>query len=539
MRKLLALLLIAAFALAAGCSKTAAPPPQVAVPPTDTSAPQEQTPSSPQPAAGPRAADYLPKPGSPYFYTLSDGTTSTEYFFSDGDRLIGSYNGKAYVTWFATKEGVWRPDPQGPGLLRYLPPVLQDSMAWKQTSGDAEVFFLLEDQGSCRTAVDYNRPIPCWELNVLNRQALTVLHFAPEVGVIFAQSIDYKTPADSYIKRVALASPSVEAPPVREQMLKDAAPLPKGPLPAVTPISPADFQAALKAVRAKAGAFLEIDLNGDGKMETVEGPVGSWHVAPLRLYGSDGLVVEHAFGDLQSAQSGMQHRVDIVQLKGIEHIALMYQVRVPGQWHSTDVKLMDGDQLKSVWGWHPKTNLLWMDAVRVSEDGVIVAEGDPANMGGYNLTRRFSVERGRAGTWPYRAKLEGEEIKAGAYPTAPADLLTAALVASWFGLEDDLASYMPDPAVRGALAAAEIGKPNYDFPPARVGKLTEKRYGNNPPIPDLQETPVTLDQPVDFLLEIGQYEGYSAYTGKVTFSKDANGRIVIRRFELTKKEFIY
>ncbi|HYF79213.1 MAG TPA: hypothetical protein VD973_18965 [Symbiobacteriaceae bacterium] len=539
MRKLLALLLAMTFALAAGCSKQADPTPPVTVPPTDTTAPQEPAPASPPAASGPRAADYLPKPGAAYFYVLSDGSTSTEYFYSDGDRLIGSYNGKPYVTWFTTEDGVWRPDPQGPGLLRYLPPVLQSSLAWKQTSGNDEVFFLLEDKGSCRTAQDYNRQVPCWELSVLNRQELTVLQFAPEVGVIYAQSTNYKTPSDSYIKRLEPASPPPEAPPAREQMLKGAAPLPTGPRQAVTAITPANFHAAVKALRSRAGALLEIDMNGDGKVELIEGPIGSWHAAPLRFYGSNGLIVEHAFTDLQYLRPGDQHRVDVVQLKGIEQPVLMYQAGGAGQQHWTDFKLMDGDQFQSVWGWHPKTNLLWMASVRVSEDGIVIAEGDPQAMGGYSLTRRYRVERGKAGAWPYVAMLEGEEIKASAYPSTPADLLTAALVASWFGLEEDLARYMPGTAVRGALAAAEIGKPNYTVRPARVGKLTEKQYGNNLPIPDIQETSVALGQPVEFLLEVGQYEGYNAYTGKVVFDKAADGRMVIIQFELAKKEFIY
>ncbi|MDF2628804.1 MAG: hypothetical protein K0R39_2635 [Symbiobacteriaceae bacterium] len=536
MRKLLALLLIATFALAAGCSKKAPAPPLV--PPAETTAPVDPPPADPSPA-GPRAADYLPKPGSPYFYHLNDGTTSTEYFFSDGERLIGSYNGKAYLTWFSTEDGVWRPDPQGSALLRYLPPVLQHALAWKQKSGNDEVFFLLEDKGLCRTDRDYYRPVPCWELSVLNRQEVTVLHFSPEIGVIYAQSVNYKVPSDSYIKRIGLVGEPVAAPPVREQMLKDGATLPSGPLPAVTSISPVDFHAAVKAMRAKSGALLEIDLNGDGKMEVVEGPVGSWHTAPLRLYGSDGLVVEHTFADLQQAQSDLQHRVDVVQLKGVDRPVLMYQLGAADRWHQTDFKVMEGDQFQSVWGWHPKTNLLWMASVRVSEDGIVVAEGDPASMGGYRLTRRYHVEKTTDSGWNYVAKLDSEEIKAGAYPTAEADLLTAALVAHWFGLESDLARYVPDAAVRGALAAGKIGKPNYTYRAARVGKLTEKRYGNNPPVPDLEAVPVAQGQPVDFLVEIGQYEGYVAHVGKVVFGKEAEGRLVIRKFELTKQEFIY
>jgi hypothetical protein len=71
-----------------------------------------------------------------------------------------------------------------------------------------------------------------------------------------------------------------------------------------------------------------------------------------------------------------------------------------------------------------------------------------------------------------------------------------------------------------------------------VGKLTEKQYGNNHPIPDLLETPVALGQTVEFLVEVGQYEGYNAYTGKAVFDQAADGRMVISQFELAKKEFI-
>lgn len=523
MRKLIVPLLIF---LAAGCSRGAPPPPPVVNPPS-TPPPVVEAPPSPPPVAGPAAEGFLPKPGQPYSYALSDGTSANEWFVRDGDRLIGAYNGKTYVTWFVRPDGVWRPDPKGQALLRYLPPVMQPGLAWKQQSGADEVWFRLAEKDSCNRV---GRGMPCWELTVLNRMERTVFRFTELYGIIYASSDNFTTRSDSYIK--AAAEPAKGDAPPREQMLKDGARLPAEPLPAVTEVTVVQFDQAEQALLTRAGARREIDLNGDGKPEVINGPLGQWTTVPFAMYDGNGNRLEHAFFDLHYPSD--QHRLDLVKVKGHERMATLYQVGRPGKWHWSDLRWLVGNDLRTVWGWQPKTNWIWAATVRVDPDGTVVALGDPDEMGGYTWTRYYGVDG------KYIAVLEREEVKAGAYPADPAGLLTAALVAKWFGQDADLARYIPDGGARNALVAAKISKPNYTVEKAMVGKLVPKESGDGQwTIPAIEAAPVAMDQPVDWLVEVGQYEGYYFWSGRVTFGREPDGRLVIRKWEVTADGFIY
>jgi hypothetical protein len=135
--------------LAAGCSgPKAAPPATVDTPPPAV--------ESPKPPAPDLAAGFMPADDETLTFVLNDQTV-TEYSLRDGDRFVAVQDGAVYATWFRRDDGLWRPDPKGGGaLLRYLPPVLQEGLTWKQRSGDADVWFSL-NRGSTDLGTNITR----------------------------------------------------------------------------------------------------------------------------------------------------------------------------------------------------------------------------------------------------------------------------------------------------------------------------------------------------------------------------------------------
>jgi hypothetical protein len=119
---------------------------QIAVPPT------------PPPVEPPAtlARTLFPSADQEARFSLDDGTKSTEWLMPDSDRVIQTYNGQVYITWFLTPEGVYRADPKGTGqptLLRYLPAELKPGTAWKQPVSNGVVWFkLLKAEGECKPA---------------------------------------------------------------------------------------------------------------------------------------------------------------------------------------------------------------------------------------------------------------------------------------------------------------------------------------------------------------------------------------------------
>ncbi len=473
-----------------------APEPVAVRPPEPAGADLRPAPQDP-PSAG-----LLPKPETPYAYHLSDGTAAEEYYVRDGGRLIGAYNGKTYVTWFITDQGVWRRDPKGPGLLRYLPPEPKDQLAWKQRSGDADVWFLLREKLACQhgQGPDLER---CWELTVLNRLERTTYELAPgnalppnfiveTQGINRVRSDNLLKPAESYTKERNQAQP-MEVPP-REQLLQEGATWPEGPAPAVMAVTPAEFAAADAAMLTGAGiASLEIDLNNDGRKERIEGKLGEWHTGPLQLMGADGrpLWVFHRW-----LEKGMSHRLDVVSLPGIDRPTLIYQIGRPDSWHSIMFRWLH-EGLVGPQGIAPKTDIVSGAGVAVEPDGTVAITNNPAELAGYTLTRRFRLEP-TSDSWHYRATLREERAVAGAYPGNHADLLTAAFVADWFGRADDLARYIPDPATRAAFQG-QVPRAPYSPARAQVGKLEFKKgpapIPSHEKVPEIQPAPVAADGP--------------------------------------------
>ncbi len=172
----------------------------------------------------------------------------TEELIRDGDRVIATYNGSPYIRWVLNDGGVWRVDPRGGGaLLRYLPATLTGSETWKQTSGDAEVWFRLrETEGRC---VIPGEPAPaeCWELTVLNRGEMTVFRFASGIGPVEALAENWADPALSFIKKALETRPGALAEETRTTYLNH--PFPAGAESPVVPVTAGDFEAAVAHMR--------------------------------------------------------------------------------------------------------------------------------------------------------------------------------------------------------------------------------------------------------------------------------------------------
>jgi hypothetical protein len=169
------------------------PTKQAAAPAPESVAPVVQAPS---PAVLSRTL--FPATAHVETFDLNDGTRSTEILLPDGERLVQTYNGVPYITWFFMPDGVRRKDPKGETLLRYLPPELQDDSVWKQPVASGTVWFRLTRLSGCQPAGQ--APAECWQLQVLNRGELTTFTFASGLGAVGAAAENYATPAESFTK---------------------------------------------------------------------------------------------------------------------------------------------------------------------------------------------------------------------------------------------------------------------------------------------------------------------------------------------------
>jgi hypothetical protein len=436
------------------------------------------------------------------------------------------------VTWFITKDGVWRQDPKGTALLRYLPPVLQDNQFWKQKSGADEVWFRLKRQTPCESFTGNTVP-ECWDLTVLNRQERTTFRLTAGMGVLTVQSENYAKPAESYTKSQRFNPPN-PAVPNKADLLKDGARLPDGALPPVTSVTSDEFDAAVKALLG--GAVTAVDLDADGKPERIEGKLGEWTNSSFKLYDNTGKEFEHLFLSASDLVSG-QNRLEVVAIKGLDRPGLLYSVGNPPQYYWSNLVFVDGGTLHNVVGWHPKMTPLWAAGVSVQPDGLVAATGIPDQMGGYSWTRYYRIAREGA---DYKATLERQELKAGAYPTEPQAVLAAALVTHWYGKDADLSLYAPDAAVQAAITGAKVDYPAWLPGRAKVGKLVPKQMGQPPqPYPSIEPAPLDADGAADFLIEVSGYEGYTWWSGRVTFGPAKDGRLVIRSIEFQDTGFVY
>lgn len=182
-------------------------------------------------------------------YDLSDSTRSTEILLPDGQRLVQTYNGVPYVTWFFNADGVWRKDPKGDTVLRYLPRELVDGQVWKHTVATGSVWFRLTRLSGCQPAG--LAPAECWQVQVLNRGELTTFTFATGMGPAAAAADNYVKPADSFTKTLKSFGTVTVTPEQRTAVLAGGLSLEKLAGAPVQSATAADFEAALSEARKK------------------------------------------------------------------------------------------------------------------------------------------------------------------------------------------------------------------------------------------------------------------------------------------------
>lgn len=169
--------------------------------PTTTPIPHPNTPVT-------KARDLFPTTDLAATYIFQDKTQSQELLLPDGDRLVQTYNGEPFITWFFAPDGVLRPDPSDPkhrGLLRYLPATLKDDLTWEQYAVSDFYYFRLTHEQRC--AGEGIAASDCWKLEVINYSGLTAFHFAPGQGVIAAQLTGYDATED-FTKRMETQGPA-------------------------------------------------------------------------------------------------------------------------------------------------------------------------------------------------------------------------------------------------------------------------------------------------------------------------------------------
>lgn len=265
----------------------------------------------------------------------------------------------------------------------------------------------------------------------------------------------------------------------------------------------------------------ELDLNGDGKVEGIIGVLGQWHGEEVLIVDHDGNHRMTLNGSLPPSVLG---RVDLVPGPGLPNPVLVVQTGSPDQWHRMWFTWMEGEQFVSPWGWHPKTNLAFGQGYAIQPDGTVEITG---SLAGHSFVRQYRIERAEGDSFtPYQAVLQDEQVTPGPYPTTAADLLTALFIARWYDLHDQIERYVPDPAVRAAFMAQDVGRVLYAPVPVQVGRLVEGDYGPRiePGEPDSQGY-------VEFLASVQQYEGGSYWTGRAVIGTAEDGRRVVTGLE--------
>jgi hypothetical protein len=547
MALLVATLLI--LALTAGCGKPAPPAssPDPAAgagsepsPPTPAATADPASPAGPvpppanaqaDPSAGVAAATLFPARDWGLEFQVLDlepGTTSQprEHLLRDGNRVVAVYDGRPYATWLIDETGVWRADPQNPGtLLRYLPPVLSEGATWTQESGGEIVWFQLtrEPGGPCLVGGASSLPEEqCWTLTVLNRDELTVFNFAPGLGPTTARSESRTKPDRSFYKEITANEAAAGVTATQRSAWLRAAP---GAAGARAPVAEARAEAFAEARDRVLGVTtVRGDLNGDGTDETIRGVFGAWTTFGLTITDANG----KAMADARAYRA--THKVDPVRFRGSSRLFLLRFVGEPGS--TGYVTLIDATMNGSEWWvygtccWDPKAYGTPATRVSLTEDGLVTVEWDMGDPARHTRVRqyRFLYNDER----PHPERLSQTFRPQGAalvHPTEPLQVLEAAFVARWMGLDDELPRYFASTdAARAFAEDKRISEPSYGPGQVDLATVTEQKPGCN-----LTKAPAQpgADGSLPFLATWGGYEWFAAVWGTARMGRNPQGLPVI------------
>lgn len=512
---------IAVLVVASACARPTAPE-------TAPKAPPEAQPEGRAAVAWPEWA--FPRKPLNFTYRFDDGTPETEEQMAAlEDRVVAIKEDRVYVTWFIRPDGVYRQDPLGgkdAPLLRYLPAEPRHDLVWSQTSGNAQIWFRLQEAPDC--GQDYSGeklPGSCWDLYMLNRGEVHFFRFAKAAGVVQAGVLSPAKPEKSFRKLAKVKPwPAVAG----EADLKRWA-------------GAAGVWADAKATPYKDGPAAEFernlpDLSGFGK-----------EMGTVRIFAAWGTWTGQG---LLSVQSPYRWAWRPCYGKSCRHTWVPGQVpmaltetRHEGKsdtfvsgWTASP----DGS-LRYVGGFEPKSEGTAGEVQAVSEGQVTIRHvlGDPA---GHTETRVYRVVSGKAvervstDLTPTAGELR--------YPENQLDLLTAAFVAKYYSETDELPRYFATPEAAAAFARKDLSPSPYGYRgmySLKLGKLTPftgKYGGAARPAVELTPAPVGNDGRTGFLLGIAYYEGGPEIWGQVRFVNE-QGVWKIAELTIEGDQFVY
>lgn len=473
----------------------------------------------------------LPPTDSLLTYYATGQDRITEQYIRDGARLIGAANQKTRVTWYINEFGVWQRDaldPTGSTWLRYLPPVLVQGLTWRQQSAGAEVWFRLTERTACGYLMGQELE-RCWELAMINRGTRTIYRFAAPYGVIHIRHDDLRDPKGSYEKELTRVEPGTVSTELRQRMYTDSDYLRSGPMPAVSEANPDQFvQAQLTALNAAGRPYRLIDLDADGVEERVEGEIGQATNHPLLIWNRDGLEVSRGYG------SRPPHHADLIYMPWLDRPALMIRSTVKERPPILSLLWLRREGLTPTFGWHPKATQTFGNSVQMLADGQLEITWDMQDPAGHTWVRTYRIEPGTP--W-YRANLTREDFRPSGpqvqRPKTEADLITAAFVARWYNLNEELELYFADPGAADSFRARrDVERPPYLPGKAQVGKLIPPARSTDPP--RLESASPGEDGSIEFMIRVQEYESSTYYTGRAVITKRADDTLVIKRLEFKR-----
>jgi len=450
-----------------------------------------------------------------------------EEWIREGGRLVMLQGGVPYAVWELRPDGLWRPDPRNRGvLLRYLPAEAKSGDTWKHESAGRIVWFTVSQAtGEClQQAGD------CWKVQVLNSGELTAFWFAAGAGPVRAEATNYVKPADGFAKTMKSQGKATLLADARRSTLAKVGTATE--VPAMAATAEQFAQAVKEASQGKPVTMnlpMNVDLDLDGQPEVIRTGTNEF----VEVVGAGGALLGSIAPGSVEVRSipGVKQPLLVAQRKGDYWeggFALFY---VGGDRATpTPVPRLYGLPLGEIkTGWTPS------DRASIAPDGLITVEWDMGDPARHTRVKRFRLTEDNIGP-----KMTDEQItfvpqeKELRYPSTPKEVLLAAAITCWYGLDQERPRYFATPAAAAALCSTPWGEPDYGPGTVAMGVLETAKPGSEP---GLRAAPLGSDGSTDFMASWGGYEWCASVWGQVTFGKDGQGRPVITAAHVVDRFF--